>query len=133
MSRHNYQNIYGLVEDATAVSGAAGVGVQLGTNILNDKVRRIYHMLIADVGGAGGVLIVWQGDAANHIRTRKMTVIIPAGATVELGIDITEPLVTARPTTSVLPAAVQNNQIWAADAGAGGMFQVTASQYDMRG
>ncbi len=133
MPRFTKQNIYGLVQDAWALSGAVGALVQIGTDILNNKVRRVYKIIASDLGGAGGVLTIWQGDAAVPNRTRIMDVIIPVGATVEFGHDVDEPYITARPTTSVLPAAVQNNRLYLQDDGAGGVFAVTFTQYDMRG
>lgn len=136
MPRFNQQVIYGLIEDIQALSGVAGALVQIGTNILNDKVRRVYKIIVSDVLGAGGILTIWQGDVAPGLpnRTRLMDIVVPAEATLEFGLKIDDPLITARPNSSFLPAApVQNNQLYLEDNVAGGEFRVSFSQYDMRG
>jgi hypothetical protein len=131
LPRFNQQVIYGLVEDAEALSGVAGALVQIGANILNDKVRRVYKIIVTDVLAAGGILTIWQGDAVVPNRTRLMDIVVPAGVSLEFGLKIDDPLITARPTTSAAP--VQNNQLYLEDNVAGGEFRVSFSQYDMRG
>lgn len=122
-----------MAQNAFALSGAAGAPVQIGLNILNNRVRRVYKMIVSNLAGAGGILTVWQGDAAVPARTRKYDITMIAGGTSELGMDFDEPLITARPTTSTIAVAVQNNQIYLEGNGGAGQFSVTMCYCDTRG
>ncbi len=131
MPRFNQQVIYGLIQDIQANSGVAGALVQIGADILNSKVRRVYKILVTDLLGAGGILTIWQGDAAVNNRARLMDIVVAPGASLEFGLKIDDPLITARPNTSFAP--VQNNRLYLEDNVAGAEFSVSFSQYDMRG
>lgn len=126
--------MYGLAQDAQSLVPAVGGFNQLGANILNDHVRRVYKIWITGLGLGPSIVNIWQGDAVVPNRVQLMSIVVADGATHEFGYDIDEPLLICRPTTSTIAVAVQNNQIYVAQAGAvPDAFRVTMSYYDTKG
>ncbi len=132
MPRMDQRTLLGLIENSTTVAGnGASNATQIGTNILDYRVRRVYR-LTARNPGAAAILEVYQGDAAVPNRVLLGSYQVPAAGNIEIGISSgpQEPFLTVRPDSTVTPT--QGNQIRVSD-NIGGAVVVTMSHYDVRG
>lgn len=134
MPRMDQRTLLGLAENSNAVAGnGAANAVQIGSTILDAKVRRVYRMTARNPGAAA-ILEVYQGDAAVPNRALLGSYQVPAAGNIEIGVSSgpQEPFLTVRPDTTPAPAATQGNQIRISD-NIGGAVVVAMSHYDVRG
>lgn len=123
-------------ETPLAVSGpAAPPSLQVGGNIPDDKVRRVWRVNVQNLDPvAPHILTIYAGDALNTQRRLIINLPIAIAAANDFPINrqhVKSPYFVVQPITSVAPT--QQNGIYISDEGAGGLINVVMSQYDLRG